>query len=230
VKRLLIALLLACCARGKPEIPILNYHSVGDAVAEYTVEARDFDQQLDWLAGQRFRTISLRELADSRAKAAPLPQRAIILTFDDGTEDAVRLVLPALSKRGMRGTFFIVTNFVGQPGYLTWDAVRALSAAGMEIGSHSETHPRLSEASDDRIRIELVASKARLEAELRHPLEALAYPYNSVRSRIIAFARDAGYRVAVSGAAHGGADLLNLRRTTITGTTTMEQFQKACER
>jgi len=224
MRRLLCVLLLAGCMRAKPELPILNYHSVGGAADDYTVPVAAFEEQLDWLASQGFQTVSLNDLVDSRRRHAPLPDKAIILTFDDGKADALGIVLPALRKRGMRASFFVVTSLVGRAGYLTWDGVRALAAAGMEIGSHTATHPRLPDLSDERVQDELRESRLRLQTELHRPIEALAYPYNSVRARIEEAARAAGYRVAVAGVDHGSADLLSLRRMPVNGLTRIEQF------
>ena len=192
-------------------MPILNYHSVGAVADDYTVPEAAFSQQLDWLAQQGFQTTTLAQLHG--------PQHPIVLTFDDGKEDALRLVLPALQKHHMRGTFFIITSLVGKPGYLTWDGVRALDKAGMEIGSHTVDHARLADLPDEKVRAELVDSRRELEKQLGHPVDALAYPYNSVRARIVEIAREAGYRVAVSGPVHGGTRLLNLYRISVNGFT-----------
>lgn len=222
MKRSLLALaLLAACSR-RPPVAILNYHSVGQTADDYTVSVPAFAQQLDWLVSQGFQTASLNQLVERR-----LPPRPVILTFDDGKEDALRVVLPELRKRGMRASFFVITALVGQPGYLSWEGVRALDAAGMEIGSHTVDHARLADLPADRVRAELTESKRALEAELHHPVEALAYPFNSVRARIVRAARDAGYRAAVAGAVHGGADLLELYRFSVNGFTPMGEWQKA---
>jgi peptidoglycan/xylan/chitin deacetylase (PgdA/CDA1 family) len=229
-----LLVLCAACPRGKPPVPILNYHSVGgqderpsphDGVmqaVELAVSDAAFAQQLDWLAASGIRTLPLH---DGLARQ----ERAIVLTFDDGKEDALTHVLPALQKRGMRAAFFIPTSLIGTPGFLTWDGVRALAAAGMEIGSHGATHGRLADLPDERVREELLQSKRKLEAELHAPVDLLAYPFNSVRRRVRAAAEEAGYRIAVSGAVHGGSDRLNLLRTTITGATTMDQFRQIVE-
>jgi peptidoglycan/xylan/chitin deacetylase (PgdA/CDA1 family) len=226
VRRVWIALLLACSARGKAEVPILNYHSIGDAASNYVVPAAAFQEQLDWLVGAGFRTVSLHELVEARAGRAVLPRRAVILTFDDGRSDALSVVLPLLRKRGMRATFFIITGRVGEPGFLTWEGVRALAAAGMEIGSHTQTHPRLPELTDEAAEEELKLSKARLEKELGQPVEVLAYPYNSLRSHTASLAAAAGYRVAVAGTAHGSSDLLRLRRNPVDGFTSLAALQQ----
>ncbi len=224
MRGLLCVLLLAGCMRAKPELPILNYHSVGAAADDYTVPVAGFEEQLDWLASHGFHTVSLHDLAEWRQRRETLPDKAIILTFDDGKADALGIVLPALRKRGMRATFFVITDLVGRAGYLTWDGVRALADAGMEIGSHTATHPRLPDLPDARVQSELVESRRTLQGELHRPVEALAYPYNSVRARIEKAARTAGYRVAVAGVEHGSADLLSLRRMPVNGMTRMEQF------
>ena len=208
-KLALLALAVACSKR--PDVPILNYHSVGAVADDYTVPLAKFEQQLDWLAQQGFQTTSLMQLH--------AVQKPVVLTFDDGKEDAARLVAPALQKRGMHGSFFVITSLVGQPGYLSWDDVRALDRAGMEIGSHTVDHARLADLPDDKVRAELADSRRELEKQLGHPVVVLAYPYNSVRARIVSAAREAGYRVAVSGPAHGGADLLNLYRISVNGFT-----------
>jgi peptidoglycan/xylan/chitin deacetylase (PgdA/CDA1 family) len=222
-------LLVAACTRGRPEVPILNYHSVGEGADEFTVALPTFERELDWLSANGYRTVLLHDLLESREQKRRLPPRSVVLTFDDGKEDALRLVLPALQKRRMGGTFFVITGAVGQPGYLTWDGVRALAAAGMEIGSHTVTHPRLAELAADRVDAELRQSRAELEKQLKRPIEALAYPYNSVRARIQRAAAAAGYRIAVAGADHGGRDLLALRRSTVTSGMRPQDLQAICQ-
>ncbi len=217
--RLAVACLLcAACPRGKPEVPILNYHSVG-VQDEFAVSDAAFAQQLDWLSASGVKTLALHD-------ALAPHERAVVLTFDDGKADALTHVLPALRKRGMRAVFFIPTGRIGTPGFLTWDGVRALAAAGMEIGSHGVSHARLADLPDERMREELVQSKRTLEAELHAPVDLLAYPYNSVRRRIRSAAEEAGYRIAVAGVEHGGSDRLALLRTTITSSTTLDEFRR----
>jgi len=217
------ALLLACAAcTGKPDVPILNYHSVGNASEAFTVDESAFNQQLDWLIAAGFRTVLLHDVLERQNL-----KHAVVLTFDDGTDDALTRVLPALRRRGLRGTFFIVTGFVGRPGYLSWDGVRALAAAGMEIGSHGVDHARLSDLPDDRVRDELGVSKRDLEDQLHRPIEVLAYPYNAVRPRLEKAAAEAGYRAAVAGVVHGGADRYSLYRFSVTRETTLTAFQRA---
>jgi peptidoglycan/xylan/chitin deacetylase (PgdA/CDA1 family) len=213
---------LACASR--PAAPILNYHSVGaaDRASPIDLTAAEFEQQLDWLSAAGYRTLTLAQVAQRRDTA-----NGVVLTFDDGSEDALRVVLPALRKRGMRGTFFVITGLVGTAGYLDWEGVRALEKAGMEIGSHTVHHARLPDLPREKAREELVESKRALESRLGHPVELLAYPYNSLRRATVSLAKEAGYRIAVAGPAHGSADPLRLYRIPVQRGLTLEQFEAA---
>ncbi len=221
-----LVLLLAACSR-RPDVPILGYHSVSDATDGFTVSEADFASHLDALQRGGFHTVTLHEWLAHEDRGTALPERPIVLTFDDGFEDAYSTVLPALRKRGMRGSFFVVTSLVapdpahrlvrgedgGQRRYLVWPEVRALAAAGMEIGSHGESHLRLSDLDRARVLGELTRSKQALDQALGSPVEMLAYPYNSVRRWIVPLARESGYRAAVAGRAHGNGDRFTLYRT-----------------
>jgi peptidoglycan/xylan/chitin deacetylase (PgdA/CDA1 family) len=99
----------------------------------------------------------------------------------------------------------------------------------MEIGSHTVHHARLPDLGEADLRRELLDSKRALEAELRAPVDLLAYPFNSVRSRVRQAAGEAGYRIGVSGVVHGGSDPIDLRRFTVTNGTTLEEFQRTVQ-
>lgn len=193
-----------------------------------------FTAQLDALAG--LTTASFHDLLEHR-----LPPQAVILTFDDGTEDAFTRVLPALRKRGLRATFFLVSGFLGadeahrhvEPNgtrSLIWPEVKALRAAGMEIGSHSVDHARLPALSDDQLRDELVRSKRDLEAGLGEKIEVFAYPFNSVRRSVRAAVVAADYRAAAAGSVHGSGDLFVLYRIGVYHDTTPAELRAQLQR
>jgi len=100
----------------------------------------------------------------------------VALTFDDGHLTHYAQVFPLLAERGMRATFFVTTDWVGQRGYVTWGQLREMASAGMSVQSHTASHPFLSELSRaDAVR-ELVMSKQRIEAELGQPCVTVALP------------------------------------------------------
>jgi peptidoglycan/xylan/chitin deacetylase (PgdA/CDA1 family) len=230
------ALLLAAACSRAPDVPIVTYHSISAATDAFTVSEEAFVQELEALRSRGFHTVTFHEWLVHADRRAELPANPIILTFDDGYEDAYTTALPALRARGMRGAFFIVTSLVGEDEshrtvrdeggirrrYLIWPEVRALAAAGMEIGSHGVSHRRLPDLTGAEVRDELTRSRERLQLALGKPVEIFAYPYNSVRRWIEPLLPDAGYRAAVAGSVHGGADRFALRRIGVYRGTTPE--------
>ncbi len=205
------------------------YHSVGGGASDaFTLEPAEFSAQLDWLSAHQFHTITMRQYMDFRDRGAKLPDHPVAITFDDGFADAYSVARAALAAHGMVATFFLVERWVavdaahryaqtilGAPrSYVTWDEVRALEAAGNEIGSHSLTHRRLSHAAAATLDEEIGRSKTLIETELGHPVSAFAFPFNAVSSAARAVVRDAGFRGAVAGD-HGMGGAMNLYRVGI---------------
>jgi len=200
------------------------YHSVSDAGDPLTVPPQELDAHLDFLRSAGFETITLREVLDAQEGAGKLPRHPVVLTFDDGFEDASAEVLPRLLLRGQKATFFIVSGFCAQDAatrvaqahrrYLVWPEVRALQAAGMEIGSHSVSHRRLVGLGKADLRAEIEQSRAVLQAYLGQRVEFFAYPYNDQMHWVRRAVERAGYRGAVVGA-RGNSDPFTLQRLTM---------------
>ena len=130
-------------------VPSLMYHYVSWLPVtdpnmalrkDLTVSPTDFEQMLQYLRDNGYHTVSTRDLWWSLDQTAGMPQRPIMLTFDDGYADAYSVVLPLLQKYGFTGVFFVTVNLVGRPGYITRDQVRALADAGMDVESHAMDH------------------------------------------------------------------------------------------
>ena len=234
-RKVAFAFVLAAACSRRPDIPILTYHSISDATDAFTIAEPAFASALDALRSHGFQTVTFHEWLAHADQAAALPAHPLILTFDDGYQDAYTAALPALRARDMRAAFFLVTSLIGadeahrvvrdeagiRRRYLIWPEVRALAAAGMEIGSHGASHRRLADLTKEEARDEMVRSKEQLESALGRPVEIFAYPYNSVRRWMEPLARDAGYRAAAAGTEHGSADRFALRRIGVyRGTTT----------
>jgi peptidoglycan/xylan/chitin deacetylase (PgdA/CDA1 family) len=112
---------------------------------DLSVTPEKFESHLKYLAENGYTTISLYELHAYLSSARPLPPKPVVLTFDDGYIDAYTHAFPLLVKYRMTGTFFIVSEFVNSPNpaYMRWEHIKALSAAGMSIESHSRAHTDL---------------------------------------------------------------------------------------
>ena len=185
--------------------PILEYHMVTENprpdAKPYVVPPEDFAAQLDYLAAEGYTTITPQDYARARKGKQQLPDKPIILTFDDGYEDNWRVVLPMLEERGMKAVFYMVTNSIGQPGYLTWDNLFDMERRGMEIGSHTANHLPLTTLSPEKQREELRLSKLMLEWRGMKTIYSFSYPNGAYDDGIVAMLAEEEYLTAVTGEA-----------------------------
>jgi peptidoglycan/xylan/chitin deacetylase (PgdA/CDA1 family) len=186
---------------------VLMYHSVEPYSRDpyqITVRPERFEQQMRWLRRRRLRGVSMRDLLAARrtGHAAGL----VGLTFDDGYTDFVVHALPILNRHGFTATVFVVAGALG--GSNTWDGpgprkplmtaddVVRMAAAGVEIGSHSMTHPRLPETELGDLFDEVRDSRKVLADLTGQEIGGFCYPYGAVGVREVAVVRDAGYDYA----------------------------------
>ncbi|EFR40096.1 polysaccharide deacetylase [Selenomonas sp. oral taxon 137 str. F0430] len=185
--------------------PILEYHMVTEEVrpgAEpYVVPPAEFAAQLDYLRREGYTTITPQDYARARKGKQVLPEKPVILSFDDGYEDNHRVILPMLDERGMKGVFYIVTNDIGQPGYMTWDNLRALESHGMEIGSHTANHIPLTTLTREQQLDEIRLSKLLLEWNGMKTIYSFSYPNGSYDDVIVDMLAEENYLTAVTGEA-----------------------------
>ena len=182
-------------AEDDEKVLVLNYHMVNRMFISLAIDPEDFDWQMKYLVDHGYHTISPDELYDYLAGTGSLPERPVLITFDDGYVDNYTNAFPILKKYHLKATVFVVTGFLSKrKGYLTWDQVREMEKSGVTIESHTVTHAALPELSDDRIRAELVESKRQAESELGHPVEFIAYPTGAHDLHIAELAKEAGYK------------------------------------
>ena len=271
------------------ELPILAYHRVYDITDEalfpfdpelVSASVAGFRWQMEYIR-QRYEPITFQTLLDVLDGSAVLPERPVIVTFDDGYDDNYYNAFPVLRSFGIPATVFVSTGYIGQgkpfwfdlvahilfripvgavslkgfdmdlrvdddvesrrtatakligalkrvsnqcrleflngfereysyvvdgDGFersrpLDWSHVREMSAAGIEFGSHTVTHPILSKLDDDTLERELVLSKETLERELGKPMSILAYPVGGpeeFNEKVVEVAQAVGYRAGVS--------------------------------
>ena len=144
------------------KVLVLNYHMVNSMYISLSIEPEDFDWQMKYLVEHGYHTISPDDLYDFLAGQGTLPDRPVLITFDDGYVDNYTNAYPILKKYNLKATIFVVTGFLSKrKGYLTWDQLREMEQNGIAIESHTVTHAPLPDLPDERIREELVESKRR---------------------------------------------------------------------
>jgi peptidoglycan/xylan/chitin deacetylase (PgdA/CDA1 family) len=194
------------CGR-KLRVPVLMYHRINVVTAHtpaisrgLTVAPAVFARQLAWLERHGYRTITQGQLVAALSCRRALPSRPIVLTFDDGYADVFFHASTPIARRRMHAIAYVITGRIsaGDPSFLTWPLLKALERRGIEIGSHTVSHRDLTTLSDRDLRMELLSSRRVLERRLGHPVPWLAYPFGAHDARVVAFARRAGYRLAVT--------------------------------
>ncbi|MBL8876067.1 MAG: polysaccharide deacetylase family protein [Phycisphaerae bacterium] len=218
-------------------LPVMMYHHVrepGPGLADaaslrYAVSPVEFEKQLEYLQAQGYTTIDTHTLDHAIRTGDPLPPKSVMLTFDDGWETQFTIVYPLLKARGMVGVFFVHTGAIGdRPGAaMSWDDVCRMEDDGMDIESHTVTHPSLPQVGPDALARELADSRSTLEARLGRPITALAYPFGDFTDREVEAARVAGYRIAFStevGLVQRLDEPLEVHRTIITFADTTDDF------
>ena len=203
-------------------IPVLMYHQIAPSASRYITPLWKFEQEMDWVNGQGYNSVTLQQVYDYMFNGGSLPPNPIIITFDDSTAgqwDAAA----ALDDRGMKGVFFVVTG----NSQLSPDQLRSLAARGHEVESHTVNHPFLTQISDASVAYQLSESRATLESILGQPVRFFAYPYGDYNSRVIDATAAAGYSFGI--AAWGGQDWTpgkrwNEPRVEISGLLSLSEF------
>lgn len=150
--------------------------------------------------------MTAEELVEEAGGGGP-PPRTAVLTFDDGWRDGLTVVAPMLRRLGLSATFNVCPGmWGGQHQFVAGEAGRLLdrddalqlAGAGMEVGSHTMSHPDLRALDDDALREEVTASKAAVEELTQRPCRTLAYPFGLFDDRVERAAAAAGYEVALA--------------------------------
>ncbi len=217
-------------------VPILMYHHVAvpgpdaDAVRrDLSVSPANFEAQLHYLMQNDYQPVTLADLVMHLQIGKPLPPKPVVLTFDDGFKDQYTNAYPLLERHGFVATFFIITCFLdeGRDEYMSWSEIETLHASGMEIGSHSYTHPDLRHKSSDYIVWQVLGSKEAIEARTHRAVRFFSYPSGQYDQLVTEVLRSAGYWGAVTvqaGSLQSSQAPFELRRIRVRGRYDLNEF------
>lgn len=211
----------ASLARWFRPVPILLYHFLdGEREKQgLSVSTASFERHILFLLKGNFHVLSLERLVEWLRGRQPIPPNSVVITFDDGDEAFYTKAYPLLLKYRLPATVFVITGWIGKPGYLGWDELRGMSPELVTVGSHAVTHRYLPDLSLEEMRAELGESKKVLEEGLRRPVHFLSYPVGGFGPEIARVAREAGYLAACTtnrGRNFFQKDLLALKRIKMT--------------
>ena len=149
-------------AAGEFTIPVLTYHSITDqAGSEYEVTAKQFNLQMAYLHSHGYHSINLKQFDTFMKRGMPVPDKLVLITFDDGYRNNYDMAFPILKKYGYTAALFVITDWVNSKPYMSWTQIKALKKGGWDIMAHSRTHPHLPLQSKARQQKEIAGSKNR---------------------------------------------------------------------
>lgn len=224
-------------------IPIITYHKISnDREFGLTTQGlKAFEAQIFNLVSKGYKSITFKDLNNGK----PIPQKSVIISFDDGYESVYQNAFPILQKYNLTASIFIVANYLGK--YNDWESfaiqrkyrhlsksqILELKKYGYEIASHSLNHYYLPFCSDKTIRREVEVSMKKLEDITGDSVVSFCFPYGKYNQNSLKIVEEAGYKYAT-----GNIQLLgrnksdypfNLPRRSIYATDSLKSFSKKLE-
>lgn len=201
------AVLHLLCLPFQPSAPrVLLWHSLDRSGGPISLAPELFAKQVAWLVRKGYETWPASRYVDALITKARLPDRLVVLTFDDGYVNVLESGLPVLREHACSATVFLATGVVGQrPGWATetsngalgrtlrWDEAQSAAREGLEFESHTHAHPFLVAEPDERVREELATSRLELERRGFGRGRLIAWPYGGYEPRLATLAAQARY-------------------------------------
>ncbi|MBC7829604.1 MAG: polysaccharide deacetylase family protein [Chitinophagaceae bacterium] len=188
---------------ARPQVPILCYHRLrdyratdGSGAKTYIVPATVFRKQIKMLADSGYHTITAEQYYAYLASGISLPQKPVMISFDDTSEEQFTVGAAELDKYGFKGVFFIMTISIGRPGYMSSEQLKALSHKGHVIASHTTDHHNVKKYTGDDWDFQLAKPKNKLEAIIGKPVEYFAYPFGEWNEAAIPELKKRKYKAA----------------------------------
>ncbi len=201
---LIFALFGLSNANADDHAVILLYHHIAtDTPPSTSVSPQVFEAHLDYLEDNGFSVLPLSQILGVLARNEKLPAKTVAITFDDAYLSVYSEAFPRLRQRGWPFTVFVSSAAIdsGFRNYLSWDQIRELSAAGVELANHSQSHAHLvrylvGESDQDwqrRVSADIDHAAARLKAETGVDSNLFAYPYGEYSEALKTLVQSKGY-------------------------------------
>lgn len=222
---------------GVQTVPILCYHRFATQKRKLVVTKADFEAQMDYLARNGYRVITMKELAAFLDGKEPLPRKSVVITIDDGYRSTYEIAYPVLKKYGFPATVYLYSDFVGAGDAMTWAQMQEMAASKLiDIQPHSKTHSNLTihqpgESAADyaaRVKREVDAPSTVIQERLGMPPFSYAFPYGDVNDTVVDALQRTGVAIGVTVTPGGNpfyAYPYMLRRTMIFGNEDLDAFK-----
>lgn len=244
------ALRQVCGVHEVSKFIVLMYHMISGSQnrqgSRYACPPSRFERHLVFLKRCGFKLISLQEVEDHLINNVPIPPRSVALTLDDGYADNYHNAFKIITQQQIPATIFLITGLLEhgtgvpknrtnslralsgwQHAMLTWEQVKEMAGAGISFGSHTITHPRMTDLDEASLRRETAGSKTSIESELKSPVRHFAYPYGIFDQQSERIVRETGFKLAFStrsGFNTKAENLFTIRRIEVNGTDNILRF------
>ena len=214
-------------------VSVLMYHMIGNQQGNAAIMTEaNLRIQMNYLRDHGYHPITMQELYDYVTKGAPLPEKPVCITFDDGYLDSYTIVYPLMKEYGYPWTLFLITDDVGKPyNRMTWDQLKEMADSHtVTIANHTLSHPKLHNlATAKEKEKEIVEANQALKYHLGIDNPWLAYPYGDYDDEVVAIAKKAGIKMAVTtdaGRVHVGSYPYELKRVYIGNDISLARFSE----
>lgn len=217
------------------EIPVLLYHVVKpnpDPTNPWQFSLEEFEEHMAYLKENGYRTLTIKQYFNILDKKAAMPEKPILITFDDNSNDFYPYVYPVLQKYGMKATQFTVSDWVNGSWNMTTSEILTVMENGIDIQNHSVTHPFLANLSRDRQYGEINDATTALKELTGKTTNVFAYPYGSYNADTISILKELGFKGAFKvggGISTDQSDRYELPRIMILQNHTLDDFIRMVE-
>ncbi|MDO5516761.1 MAG: polysaccharide deacetylase family protein [Clostridium sp.] len=215
-------------------IPVLYYHSVNDEIDnEVTISPKILKKELEYIKDQGYITLSMDDVRNYLLNNKPIPEKSILITFDDGYMDNYYYAFPILKDLNMKATIFCITSELDGSYYLSEDAIKEMSQNNIDIESHTVHHNHLNKLDYDEQLKELNDSKEKLESITGKKVNAIAFPFGDYNKDSVLAAKNSGYDMAFTtnrGFADRDDNPLELDRIYVSSYYDMDTFKSLLEK
>lgn len=210
------------------QVPVLCYHDIKDwkpgerqSMKEYIVPVANFKEQMQSLADSGYHTITPEAYYNHLVYGEQLPEKPIIISFDDADLEQFTIGAAELNKHNFKGVFFVMTIVIGKKNYMSSEMIKELADAGHIIGSHTWDHHNIKGYKAEDYQVQLTGSKEKLESITGKPVEYFAYPFGVWNEAALPELEKRGYKGAFQLSASkrdSTLPLYTLRRMIVPGT------------
>lgn len=209
-------------------IPVLMYHKIGDEKDNDAVIRADlFKEQMQYLKDNGYNTLSMEELYNYIKNGALVPEKPVVITFDDGYQDTYTIAWPILKDLGFKATLFINPGDIGNR--LTWQQIKSMHSEGLEIASHGFIHDDMNMLSFEQQANNIKNAQESLKRNLGIDNIWFCYPYGEYNENTIKLLKEHNIKMAMamrSGWAHKSDDVYQIKRVWVGNSIDIPAFAK----